>query len=96
MLPAHFEGMPLVVVEAMLCGRTCLVTDVAGHMEWISDGEDGFIATTNHTKLLKQKLKDAFKLKEQWQSMGEKAHLKALDNFEKNAGKNLLNHLVEH
>ena len=43
-LPSRFEGMPLVVVEAMLCGRPCIVTDVGGNAELIRDGINGFLA----------------------------------------------------
>ncbi len=43
-LPSRFEGMPLVVLEAMLCARPCLVTDVAGNAELLQDNVSGFVA----------------------------------------------------
>lgn len=43
-LPSRFEGMPLVVLEAMLCGRASLVTDVAGNAELLQDNVSGFVA----------------------------------------------------
>jgi glycosyltransferase involved in cell wall biosynthesis len=29
-LPSRIEGLPIAIVEAMLCGRPCIVTDIAG------------------------------------------------------------------
>lgn len=43
-LPSRSEGLPLVLVEAMLCGRPGVVTDVGGARELVTDGRDGFIA----------------------------------------------------
>jgi glycosyltransferase involved in cell wall biosynthesis len=43
-LASRFEGMPLVVVEAMLCGRPCIVTNVGGNGELIRDGVNGYLA----------------------------------------------------
>jgi glycosyltransferase involved in cell wall biosynthesis len=43
-MPSRFEGLPLVIVEAMLCGRPVVATDVAGHSEIIEDGVSGFLA----------------------------------------------------
>lgn len=31
-------------MEAMLCGRPCIVTDVAGNTEVVEDGVTGFVA----------------------------------------------------
>jgi glycosyltransferase involved in cell wall biosynthesis len=43
-MPSRFEGLPLTMVEAMLCGRPVVATDVAGHAEIIQDGVTGFLA----------------------------------------------------
>jgi glycosyltransferase involved in cell wall biosynthesis len=43
-LPSRFEGLPLAMVEAMLCKRPVIATDVAGHSEIIEDGITGFLA----------------------------------------------------
>lgn len=43
-LTSRFEGLPLALVEAMLCGRIPIVTNVSGNAELIIDGNTGFIA----------------------------------------------------
>ena len=43
-MPSRYEGMPLAMVEAMLCGRPVLATDVAGHSEIVIDGKTGYLA----------------------------------------------------
>jgi glycosyltransferase involved in cell wall biosynthesis len=42
-LPSHWEGMPLVVIEAMRCGAVVIATDVGAMREIITDGVDGFL-----------------------------------------------------
>lgn len=45
-LASRAEGLPAVIVEAMLCGRPCVASDVAGNRELLDDGVTGFIART--------------------------------------------------
>lgn len=42
-MPSRIEGLPLAVVEAMLCGRPVVATDVVG-AELIEEGVTGFLA----------------------------------------------------
>ena len=69
-LPSRFEGMPLVVVEAMLCGRPCIVTDVGGNRELVRDGVNGFIAKAPTVELLDETLNRAWEFRNQWEEMG--------------------------
>lgn len=43
-MPSRSEGLPLAIIEAMLCGRPVIATDVAGNSEVIADGVTGFLA----------------------------------------------------
>lgn len=43
-MPSRYEGLPLAMVEAMLCARPVVATDVAGHAEIVEDGVTGFLA----------------------------------------------------
>ncbi|MCE2412344.1 glycosyltransferase, partial [Escherichia coli] len=42
-LPSHYEGLPLSVLEAQRLGVVVLATDVGAMREAICDGVDGFI-----------------------------------------------------
>jgi glycosyltransferase involved in cell wall biosynthesis len=46
-LPSHWEGMPLVVIEAMRCGVVVIATDVGAMREIITDGVNGFLVPNN-------------------------------------------------
>ena len=73
LLPSRIEGMPLAVVEAMLCRRPCVATDVGGNAELIQDSINGFLAEAPTVKHLDQAMERAWNLREQWREIGEKA-----------------------
>ncbi len=75
-LPSRYEGLPLVVVEAMLCGRPCIVTDVAGNTELVEDNINGFIAKAPTAELLDEALERAWQNREYWYDMGKVASAK--------------------
>jgi glycosyltransferase involved in cell wall biosynthesis len=72
-LPSRYEGLPIVIVEAMLCGRPCIVTDVAGNAELIEDGVTGFVAPAPKASLLDETMERAWQNRRHWHSMGAAA-----------------------
>ena len=43
-MSSRYEGLPMAIVEAMLCARPVVATDVGGNSEIIEDGVTGFLA----------------------------------------------------
>ena len=72
-LPSRFEGLPLAVVEAMLCRRPCIVTDVGGNAELIDDNVTGFLAAAPTVRHLDEAMGRAWEARERWQEIGERA-----------------------
>jgi glycosyltransferase involved in cell wall biosynthesis len=93
-MPSHMEGMPLAVVEAMLCGRVCIATNVGGISEWIVDEKTGFIADAPTIHSLSKALEKAWGLKNKWSQIGADAHKAAMQLYDPNAGANLLNRII--
>jgi len=76
-LPSRCEGLPLALVEAMLCARPAVVTDVGGNAELCVDGETGFVAAAPAVSILEQTLERAWNHRREWQSMGAAARTRA-------------------
>lgn len=70
-MPSRREGLPLAVVEAMLCGRPCIVTDVGGNAEVVEDNITGFLAAAPTTPLLDEAMERAWNRRNEWRALGE-------------------------
>ncbi len=94
LLPSRVEGMPLVVVEAMLCGRPIIATAVAGVPEWVKDKRSGFLAEAPSVQHYGEALECAWQERESWQAMGNCARDDALLLYDPQPGETLLSLLV--
>jgi Glycosyltransferase len=72
-LPSRREGMPVAIVEAMLSGRPCLVTNVGGCAEIVEHGRSGWIADYPTLDALDRALDLAWEARDEWAAMGRYA-----------------------
>jgi glycosyltransferase involved in cell wall biosynthesis len=94
-LPSRVEGTPIVMVEAMLCGRPVIGTTVAGIPEWVRDGRNGFLADAPTVNCLKATLETAWHQRAKWQTMGNTARRDALFLYDPAPGDTLLSIVTE-
>ncbi len=74
-----WEGMPIVVIEAMVAGIPAVVTDVVGNRDVVDHGHTGFVARDQHemVEYLRQLIHDPLLR----QTMGQEARRRALHRF---------------
>jgi glycosyltransferase involved in cell wall biosynthesis len=78
-LPSRMEGTPLALIEAMLCSRTAIVTDVAGNGELIEDNVSGFLAKAPTEELLDEALERAWQRRGEMTALGRAARERVLE-----------------
>jgi glycosyltransferase involved in cell wall biosynthesis len=72
-LPSRFEGNALAMIEAMLCGRVPIVTNVGRAVELVDDNRTGFVAAAATVDLIDEALERAWQRRHDWQAMGRLA-----------------------
>ena len=72
-LPSRTEGLPLALVEAMLCGRFGIVTDEGGSSEVVGDGRTGFIASAAKVEEFDDAMERAWAVRYEWEAIGKAA-----------------------
>ena len=95
LLASRAEGTPLSLVEAMLCGRPAVVTDVGGNAEWIENNVSGYVAEAPTASSFGAALERAWADREQWRERGLAAYRFAAAKVDPNPGTTLLTILLE-
>jgi glycosyltransferase involved in cell wall biosynthesis len=72
-LPSRTEGLPVALIEAMMCGRFGIVTNEGGSAEVLEEGRTGFIANSAKVDELDNAMERAWAVREQWESIGKAA-----------------------
>lgn len=69
-LPSDFEGLPMVILEAMSFGKPVVASNVGGISEIVRDGENGYVVE-NQVDLFVEKVRSVFSEEGKCQKMGE-------------------------
>lgn len=80
-LCTHFEGLPLVLIEAMAAGRPCVATAVDGIPETVTDGETGLLHAHADAEGLAAAIASLADSRERAEKMGETARREAERRF---------------
>jgi glycosyltransferase involved in cell wall biosynthesis len=89
-LPSRAEGTSLALLEAMLCGRPAIVTDVGDSARWIEEPETGFVAEAPTIRSLGAALSRAWAARDDWKLIGARSHAHATAKFDRSPGQQLL------
>lgn len=90
LMPSRIESAPLAIVEAMLCGRPIISTDVGGIREWIQDGRNGFLCPAATAEFFSAALERAWERRHEWRQMGVNAHHHAIRMYDPAPAETLL------
>ncbi|AFZ59058.1 glycosyltransferase [Anabaena cylindrica FACHB-243] len=74
-LPSRAEGLPITLVEAMMCGRIAITTNVGGIPEVLEDNITGFIAKGTSFAAIDEALERAWQRSDEWENMGTQASI---------------------
>lgn len=80
-LPSRFEGLPIAIMEAMLAGRVCIVSDVAGNAELMQDNDSGFVASGANVTAFAEAMERAWAARDRWSEIGARAHTAAVSQL---------------
>ena len=73
LLASRQEGNALSMIEAMLCERCVIATQVGRSAELINNNKTGFLAAAPTVELLDEAMERAWKARRQWQTIGKRA-----------------------
>jgi len=94
LLPSRSEVAPLTLIEAMLCGRPAVITDVGGVREWVEEPRTAFIAEGATVRSFRSALERAWQARGNWPQMGVSAFDSVREKIDPKAGQTLLHLLL--
>jgi len=78
-LPSYWESFPIVLLEAMACGKPIVTTDIAGNPFAVTDGVNGYLVKPGDWQQLAEKLIYMLNNKRLISIMGEESKKRSLD-----------------
>lgn len=96
LMPSYVEGMPISLIEAMLCGRTAVVTDVGGNRELIGETSAVYIAEAATIYSFDKALELAWNSRANWEAIGKKAFDVANNYYLGNPASQILDKIINY
>lgn len=94
LMPSIAEGKPLAMEEAMICGRPCIMSDVAGNDEFIEHGKSGYLASSFLPNAFEPIMEYAWKDKSNWNQIGKEAHKSILSKLDLDVESTVLKYIL--
>lgn len=94
-LPSRYEGLPLAIVEAMLCARPVITTNVSGNAELLVHGSTGFIADSTTPDSVANAIREAWERRSELEAMGKRARVDVLRQVPRDPCQEFANTLAE-
>jgi len=94
-LTSRVEGLPISIVEAMMCGRACAVTNVGGNAELIQEGIHGWIAESPTVVAIDRMLENLWNRRSQLDAMGRTARAEILRLIPQNPAETFADQLLQ-
>ncbi|MEO0851600.1 MAG: glycosyltransferase family 4 protein, partial [Pseudomonadota bacterium] len=94
-LPSFAEGVPVVLMEALVAGLPVIATRVAGVQELVEDGVSGFVVPPGDVEALTQAIKAYAAMPDQGRAMAARGRETVLAEFDISAEAARLARLIE-
>lgn len=75
MLPSNYEGLPMVIIEAMSCKRPVVASNVGGISEIVQNGETGYVVE-NNAKDFAERIKEILSNTDTYNRFSKNAYLR--------------------
>jgi glycosyltransferase involved in cell wall biosynthesis len=93
LLPSHYEGLPMALLEAMASGCVPIVSDVGSIGKVIEDGKNGFLIKPRGVSQIIERLKYLLSSKADWESLRQNSKKTIKKNFDLKDYINKLEHI---
>lgn len=94
-LPSENEGLPRVILEAMLMAKPVVACNITGSLELVVDGETGFLVPARNPEMLADALSKLAASDDLRRGMGENGRMRVIERFAIDKYVNGVNNIFE-